>query len=69
MAMGFDVLSMSAYNLPKVKAVIRQITKLQAVELLNSVLELEDNRDIEEKVNETLAKLGMSAPVRVKYSA
>jgi phosphotransferase system enzyme I (PtsP) len=69
MAMGFDVLSMSAYNLPKVKAVIRQITKPQAVALLNSVLELEDNRDIEEKVNETLAKLGMSAPVRVKYSA
>jgi signal transduction protein with GAF and PtsI domain len=55
--------------LPKVKAVIRQITKPQAVELLNSVLELEDNRDIEEKVNETLAELGMSAPSRVKYSA
>jgi phosphotransferase system enzyme I (PtsP) len=69
MAMGFDVLSMSAYNLPKVKAVIRQITKPQAVELLNSVLELEDNRDIEEKVNETLAKLGMSTPSRAKYNA
>ena len=69
MAMGFDVLSMSAYNLPKVKAVIRQITKSQALELLNSVLELEDNRDIEEKVNQTLVELGMSAPGRVKYSA
>ncbi|MFQ3323137.1 MAG: phosphotransferase system enzyme I (PtsP) [Pseudomonadales bacterium] len=68
MAMGFDVLSMSAYNLPKVKAVIRQITKPQAVELLNSVLELEDNRDIEERVNETLAELGMIMPSRVKFN-
>jgi phosphotransferase system enzyme I (PtsP) len=68
MAMGFDVLSMSAYNLPKVKAVIRQITKQQAVELLNSVLELEDNRDIEERVNETLAELGMIIPSRVKFN-
>jgi phosphotransferase system enzyme I (PtsP) len=68
MAMGFDVLSMSAYNLPKVKAVIRQITKAQAVELLNSVLELENNRDIEEKVNETLAQLGVIMPSRVKFS-
>jgi phosphotransferase system enzyme I (PtsP) len=69
MAMGFDVLSMSAYNLPKVKAAIRQITKSQAVELLDSILELENNLDIEEKVNATLAKLGMSTPSRVKYSA
>ena len=39
MAMGYDLLSMSAYNIPKVKAVIRKITRQQALDLLDSVLE------------------------------
>ena len=38
MAMGYDVLSMNATNLSKVKAVIRNITLSDAEELLNTVM-------------------------------
>lgn len=40
MAMGYDVLSMSATSLPKVKAVIRNITFEQAQDMLNQVIVL-----------------------------
>ncbi|TDP01095.1 phosphoenolpyruvate--protein phosphotransferase [Marinomonas balearica] len=40
MAMGYDVLSMSSTSLPKVKAVIRNITMAQAQNMLDEVLNL-----------------------------
>lgn len=40
MAMGYDVLSMSATGLPKAKAVIRNITLSQAQEMLHQIIDL-----------------------------
>jgi phosphotransferase system enzyme I (PtsP) len=46
MAMGYDILSMSSISLPKVKAVIRNITTAQADNMLSQVLQLEHASDI-----------------------
>ncbi len=46
MAMGYDVLSMNATNLPKVKKVIRSITLQQAEDLLDEVMAQEDAESV-----------------------
>ncbi|BFM09127.1 phosphoenolpyruvate--protein phosphotransferase [Halioxenophilus aromaticivorans] len=57
-AMGFDVLSMNAANLPRVKAVLRSITLEQAEELLLQVRDLPDAESINHCVQEALKKSG-----------
>lgn len=61
MAMGYDVLSMNATNLPKVKKVIRNITLARAEELLEDVLAQEDaeavNRCLESSLGSGLTRL------------
>ena len=59
MAMGYDVLSMSATNLPKVKSVIRAITLEQAKSLLNDVMKLPDAQSINRCMQESLQRLGI----------
>ena len=59
MAMGYDVLSMSATNLPKVKSVIRAITLSQAQALLNEVMQLPDAKSINECIEASLQQLGV----------
>lgn len=54
MAMGFDVLSMSSTNLPKVKSVIRNVTLAQANELLEEVLKLEVPEQIKATVRQKM---------------
>ncbi|MCV2403440.1 phosphoenolpyruvate--protein phosphotransferase [Marinomonas sp. C2222] len=59
MAMGYDVLSMSATSLPKVKAVIRNITMAQAQDMLSEVMELPHA----EAVTQTMTRLMREANV------
>lgn len=57
-AMGFDVLSMNAANLPKVKAVLRSITLEDAEQLWLEVRDLPDAASINQRVQEALRKSG-----------
>lgn len=61
MAMGYDVLSMNATNLPKVKKVIRSITLEQAEDLLDEVMSQDDaesvNRCLERGLGSGLTRL------------
>lgn len=59
MAMGYDVLSMSATNLPKVKSVIRSVTLTQAKALLNEVMRMSNGDSIQRYVNQHLREAGV----------
>ena len=60
MAMGYDVLSMNATNLPKVKKVIRNITLEQAEELLDEVMSQEDTESVMRCLERGLEKGGFT---------
>ena len=64
MAMGFDVLSMNASNLPKVKSVIRGITLDQGDELLSEVMQLADANEINLCVERALKEAGITRLLR-----
>lgn len=63
-AMGYDVLSMNATNLPKVKFVIRSITMERAEELLAQVMRMTDAADIDAVVEEMLHQAGITRLLR-----
>ncbi|MEK9765988.1 MAG: putative PEP-binding protein, partial [Thalassolituus sp.] len=58
MAMGYDFLSMNATNLPKVKSVIRGISKEWAENLLNEVVTMESGEVIASTLQLMLEKAG-----------
>lgn len=60
MAMGYDVLSMNANNLPKVKSVIRALQMSDARKLLAEVMAMHDTREINEHIRDTLTALGIN---------
>ena len=60
MAMGYDSLSMSATNLPKVKSVLRGISHIEALALLSQVLDLYEIADIHEAVDSLLEAKGIT---------
>ncbi len=60
MAMGYDVLSMSATNLLKVKSVIRSVSLTEAQALLEQILILPDTQSINRTLESTLAQVGLS---------
>ncbi|TQV77630.1 phosphoenolpyruvate--protein phosphotransferase [Exilibacterium tricleocarpae] len=64
MAMGFDVLSMNATNLPKVKSVIRSVTLEQAEDLLAEVMQLTDADAIGHFVENSLQRAGITKLLR-----
>src|SRR5690554_6590638 len=64
MAMGYDVLSMSATNLPKVKSVIRAITLEQAEQLLTDVMPMVDALQVQARIDRTMREAGISRIVR-----
>ncbi len=64
MAMGYDVLSMNATNLPKVKAVIRNITLEQAESLLAEVMVMPDAEQIRRRVEQMLRDAGATRLIR-----
>ena len=67
-AMGYDVLSMNATNLPKVKSVIRSITMKQAEDLLDEVLKMIDAEEVNQSVNEMLEAAGITRLLRPSRS-
>lgn len=64
MAMGYDMLSMNATNLPKVKSVIRGITLAQARELLAEVMQMTYAEQIQARVNQALRAAGVTRFMR-----
>lgn len=58
LAMGYDMLSMNATNLPKVKSVIRGISRAWAQELMAEVLQLESASVITNTLQLSLEKAG-----------
>lgn len=64
MAMGFDMLSMSATNLPKVKSVIRGISFEVAQALLNEVMSMRNAEQIRERVDQALDEADVTRLIR-----
>lgn len=60
MAMGYDLLSMNATNLPKVKSVIRGISQQWAQELLAEVMQMDSAPIIVATIQLSLEKAGFS---------
>jgi phosphotransferase system enzyme I (PtsP) len=60
LAMGYDVLSMNATNLPKVKMAIRNISLIQAREILDKVMVLEDAGAVHRQLEVSLKETGLS---------
>ncbi len=63
MAMGYDVLSMNATNLPKVKWVIRNIKRSQARRMLAKVLKMGHVKDIEAYMRQEMIDAGLGRVV------
>jgi len=59
MAMGCDVLSMNATNLPKVKWLLRQISLTDAKALLDEVLELDNPYLVQSSLHMALKRMGL----------
>ncbi|WP_062061709.1 phosphoenolpyruvate--protein phosphotransferase [Cellvibrio sp. OA-2007] len=64
MAMGYDVLSMNATNLPKVKSVIRGITFERAKQLLDEVMRMSNGELIREHIARELRETGLTRLIR-----
>jgi phosphotransferase system enzyme I (PtsP) len=64
MAMGYDVLSMNATNLPKVKSVIRGITFERAKQLLAEVMRMSNGDLIREHIARELRETGLTRLIR-----
>lgn len=68
MAMGFDVLSMNATNLPKIKSVIRGVTMTQAKALLAEVMVMDDAEQIRLRLEQALLDAGVTRLIRPSSS-
>ncbi|ALO44841.1 Phosphoenolpyruvate-protein phosphotransferase [Pseudohongiella spirulinae] len=68
MAMGFDVLSMNASTLLKVKAVIRSVTMSTARELLEDVMQMSDAQSVRSSVDLALYNAGVDRLLRSSRS-
>jgi len=64
LAMGINSLSMSVSSLPRVKWVIRKVTRAKAREILNEVLLMEDSLTIRKYLHKTFEELGMGGLIR-----
>lgn len=64
MAMGYDVLSMNATNLPKVKSVIRGVTFERAKQLLAEVMRMSNGELIREHIARELRETGLTRLIR-----
>jgi phosphotransferase system enzyme I (PtsP) len=63
-AMGYDVLSMNSTNLPKIKAVMRQLSYAQMCDLLEQSLKLESARQIRDFLQQALVEAGVERLLR-----
>jgi len=64
LAMGIDSLSMSVSSLPRVKWVIRKVTRAKAREILNDVLSMEDSPTIRNFLHKTFEEHDMGGLIR-----
>ena len=64
MRLGFNSLSASASNLPRVKWVIRRFPYYQAREILKDVMKYENPTDIRTYLEETLEQAGLGGLIR-----
>jgi phosphotransferase system enzyme I (PtsP) len=60
MAMGYDILSMNANSLPKVKSVIRKLHIKDAQKLLAEIMSMSDMNLISQHIRDTLTTLGVN---------
>ena len=58
-AMGYDVLSMNAANIPRIKWVLRQISLMQARRILARVLRMSDAQEIADFMQKQIRALGL----------
>jgi phosphotransferase system enzyme I (PtsP) len=66
LAMGYDVLSMNATNLTKVKKVMRNITLEGAQRALATVMQLDSARDIQEHLEQMLLDTGLQGFIHAR---
>lgn len=59
LAMGYDILSMNATSLPKVKKALRNIDYAEALTLLNEVIELDEASAVHRRMEQFLTEHGM----------
>jgi phosphotransferase system enzyme I (PtsP) len=65
-AMGYEILSMNATNLLKVKSVIRAVTYSQAKALLHEVIDLPDAEAINRSIESTFRRAGLTRMMRLE---
>ncbi|MCY4269642.1 MAG: hypothetical protein OXE80_05670, partial [Gammaproteobacteria bacterium] len=63
-AMGFDILSMNASALPRVKSVIRSMTLKACRDLLRKVMQMDDEQMIRNAVDMALYEAGVDRLLR-----
>lgn len=59
LGMGYDVLSMNAYSIPRIKWVIRNFSKAQAEKMTNEILTLSNPNEIVGRLEAALSELGL----------
>jgi phosphotransferase system enzyme I (PtsP) len=64
LAMGYDMLSMNATNLPRVKSVIRSVSLDQAKSLLARAMQMESSAQIRAMLEDELTAAGMTRLLR-----
>lgn len=64
LAMGYDMLSMNATNLPKVKSVIRAIDRAKAESLLTKALAMDTSAQVRELLEQAIREAGMGRLLR-----
>ena len=64
LAMGIDSLSMSVSSLPRIKWMIRNISRENARELLAQALNMEDAASIRQLLNSALDEAGLGGLIR-----
>ena len=69
MAMGYDVLSMSATNLARVKAVIRKVSMSHAQSMLQQAMAMEDAASVSEYLDQQLLALGAQPMTQLSIEA
>jgi len=63
-AMGYDMLSMSATNLARVKATLRRFSRADAGQLLADVMHMDNSRRIRAAVEDCLRRGGIAVRPR-----
>jgi phosphotransferase system enzyme I (PtsP) len=66
LAMGYDVLSMNATNLTKVKKALRAIRYDEATQLLSEAMELENSDEIQARLEQFLIDKGLEAFIHAR---